>query len=154
MAKNRMSKLVGMIERLPTKMQSPALSVLLGRVVKFLGTSGIQVHSLTQHEAVMSLANRTKVQNHIKGVHAAAMALLAESATGFVTGMNVPDDKILVIKSLHVDYVKRAQGDLRAVAQLTDEQIAQITSQEKGEVTVAVTITDERGTQPVQCEMI
>ena len=35
-----------------------------------------------------------QVQNHIKGVHACAMALLAESATGAVFGMNVPDSAI------------------------------------------------------------
>ena len=33
---------------------------------------------------------QAQVQNHIKGVHACAMALLAESATGAVFGMNVP----------------------------------------------------------------
>ena len=31
-----------------------------------------------------------RVQNHIKGVHACGMALLAESATGAVFGMNLP----------------------------------------------------------------
>ena len=37
---------------------------------------------------------QAQVQNHIKGVHACAMALLAESATGAVFGMNVPDSAI------------------------------------------------------------
>ena len=48
-----------------------------------------------------------------------------------------------MIKSLKVDYQKRAKGALRAVATLTDEQIAEITSKDKGDVDVKVVVTDE-----------
>ncbi|NMZ70490.1 protein of unknown function [Pseudomonas peli] len=154
MSSNRLSRIVGKIQQLPTALQSPALSLLFGSQVKFAGTAKVRVHTLTQQQAVMSIANKRKVQNHIKGVHAAAMALLAESATGFLVGMNVPDDKLPLIKSLKVDYLKRATGSLRAVASLTPEQIQAIHTQEKGEVLVAVTVTDEAGIQPIQCEML
>ena len=154
MSSNRLSRIVGKIQQLPSALQSPALSLLFGSQVKFAGTAKVRVHTLTQQQAVMSIANKRKVQNHIKGVHAAAMALLAESATGFLVGMNVPDDKLPLIKSLKVDYLKRATGSLRAVASLTAEQIQAIHTQEKGEVLVAVTVTDEAGIQPIQCEML
>ena len=85
---------------------------------------------------------------------AAAMALLAETATGFCVGMNLPDDKLPLIKTLKVDYLKRASGDMQAVAQLRPEQIQQILTQDKGEVTVPVTITDSSGQAPIACEMI
>ena len=42
------------------------------------------------------------MQNHIGGVHACGMALLSESATGLVFGMNVPDTHIPVIKTMKV----------------------------------------------------
>ncbi len=61
----------------------------------------------------------------------------------FWSALNVPDDKLPLIKSLKVDYLKRATGSLRAVASLTPEQIQTIHTQEKGEVLVAVTVTDE-----------
>ena len=51
------------------------------------------------------------------------MALAAESATGFVLGMNLPADKLPLIKTMHVDYVRRARGSIRAEASLTPEQI-------------------------------
>lgn len=38
---------------------------------------------------VFSLANRRRFGNHIGGLHAATMALLAETATGIVAGMTV-----------------------------------------------------------------
>ena len=91
---------------------------------------------------------------HVGSVHAAAMALLAESSTGFVVGVNLPGDKLPLIKEMNFKYVKRAQGDMHAVAHLTDEQIALMQTQEKGEVTVAVKVTDAQGIEPVLCEMI
>ncbi len=119
-----------------------------------MGTSRIRIENLTEQESVMTLANRKRVQNHIKGVHAAAMALLAETATGFVVGMNVPDDSVPVIKSLKVSYLKRVTGGLRAVARLSDEQINNILTTEKGEVLVDITVTDDAGIEPISCEMI
>lgn len=154
MPHNRLSRAVAVIGKLPAALQSPALSLLFGSQVKFASTAKVRVHTLTNSRAVLSIANRRKVQNHIHGVHAAAMALLAESATGFVVGMNVPDDKLPLIKSLKVDYLKRATGALHAVATLTNEQIAAIHSEEKGEVLVAVTVTDESGIEPLRCEML
>jgi uncharacterized protein (TIGR00369 family) len=83
-------------------------------MVKLVGTAGLRIEALTGEHCVATLANNARVRNHIGGVHAAAMALLAETVTGFVVGMNVPDDRVPVIKSMHVDYTKRAKGGLRA----------------------------------------
>ena len=82
------------------------------------------------------------------------MALLAESASGFLVGMNVPDDKLPLIKTMKIDYLKRAQGDLTAIATLEAGQIEQIRQQDKGEVRVAVLVSDENGNQPIACEMV
>jgi acyl-coenzyme A thioesterase PaaI-like protein len=103
---------------------------------------------------VVSIRNRRPVQNHIKGVHAAAMALLAETASGFLVGMNLSDDKLPLIKTLKVDYLKRTKGDMRAVATLSEEQKQQIYHQPKGEVSVSVIVTDESGEEPIRCEML
>jgi hypothetical protein len=58
-----------------------------------------------------------------------------------------------LIKSLQVDYRKRVVGGLTAVASLTPEQISAIAQQDKGEVLVAVTVTDESGSAPIDCAM-
>jgi hypothetical protein len=46
------------------------------------------------------------------------MALLAESAPGFLVAMNLPEHKLLLLSSLKVDYCQRVVGGLTA------EQIA------------------------------
>ena len=152
--KNGMSRMAARVAKLPVSWRRLALTVMFGKVVPFLSTAGLRFEEVSQQRLVVSLRNRRKVQNHIKGIHAAAMALLAETATGFVVGMNVPDDKLMLLKSMKIDYLKRAQGDMRASASLTAEQIASMYELEKGNVTVAVNVTDESGESPISCEMV
>ncbi len=152
--RNRLSRAVGAINLLPRRLRSRSLTLLLGSQVRFAGTARVRIHELGQERAILSLKNRRPVQNHIKGIHAAAMALLAESASGFLVGMNVPDDKLPLIKTMKIDYLKRAQGDLTAIATLEAGQIEQIRQQDKGEVRVAVLVSDENGNQPIACEMV
>ena len=152
--KSLLNRTVSQINRLPELARPRALTLLMGNAVKYAGTTGIRVEKLTENEAILSLKNRRKSQHHIGSGHAVAMALLAESATGYLVGMNIPDRSVPVIKSLHIDYQKRASGDMTAVARLTDEQIRQMRDEEKGETLVEVTVTDGTGRAPIQCAML
>lgn len=151
---NKLSRMVLKIQRAPQWMQSWLLSQLFGRAVKFAGTAGIRIRQLTFQQAVLQQANVRKVQNHIGSVHAAAMALLGESASGFLVGMHVPDDRLPLLKSMKLDYVKRASGQLTATVSLTPEQIQHIRSSAKGEVTLRVQICDQVGVEPVLAEYV
>ncbi|MDO8331446.1 MAG: DUF4442 domain-containing protein [Fluviicoccus sp.] len=151
---NQIQKLVNATQWLPANLRAKAISKIFGSVVPLVGTAGLVYEELTPERVVVSIRNRRKVQNHIKNVHAAAMALLAETATGFCVGMNLPDDKLPLIKSLKVDYLKRSQGDMVAVAHLKPEDIVRIQTEPKGELLVSVTVTDESGNEPIKCEML
>ncbi|OZG75117.1 DUF4442 domain-containing protein [Hahella sp. CCB-MM4] len=151
---NQLNKIVSKINLLPEVARSRALTLFFGKTVKFVGTAGAKVEELSDSRCVVTLKNRKRIQNHIGSVHAVANALIAETATGFIVGMNVPDSSVPVIKTMKLDYVKRTAGDMRAEACLTDEQINAIQTQEKGEVAVPVTITDAEGKEPVVAEMI
>lgn len=153
-AKNRFNSVVAATKKLPTGLQTWALSKAIGSQVKLAGTAGCRIETLTHNHSIVSLKNRKKVQNHIGTIHACAMALIAESATGFVCGMNCPDDKVLVIKTMKIDFVKRATGNMKAEAHLTEEQQRMIADEEKGEVTVQVKITDEVNVEPIIAEMV
>ncbi|CAM9868846.1 unnamed protein product [Sphacelaria rigidula] len=82
------------------------------------------------------------------------MALAAESATGILMGMNVPDSRLPLCKSMTVDFRRRAQGGLTAVATLTEDQRREMRLQEKGEATVQVTVTDESGKEPIEATFV
>jgi len=142
------------LDRVPKFLQKPLLSFMLGRTVKYLGTSGVKCIELTNTRSVFFIKNKAKVRNHIGGIHAAAMALVAETATGMLVGMNIPPDKVGVIKSLKVDYLKRVEGDLTAIATITESQIKQIKTTEKGDTEIQVTITDSAKKEPIEATMI
>jgi acyl-coenzyme A thioesterase PaaI-like protein len=151
---NRMSRLLRKLDLLPNGLRKRLRSFLLGWLVPFVGTARLSIDEVSPERVVISIRNRRRVRNHLKGIHAAAMALLAETATGFAVAMHVPDDKVPVIKSLKIDYVKRAQGDLRAVVELGPEQAGRIVSEEKGEIRVPVSVTDQSGRSPIECDAI
>ncbi len=130
------------------------ITLLFRYKVKFVGTAGLKIQQTDLKSVTFFQKNRKKVQNHIGSVHAAAMALMAESATGFVVGLNLPAGKLPLIKSMNLKYVKRAAGDMQAVAWLTDEQIQKMQNEPKGDVVVSVKVTDAQGIEPVICEMV
>ncbi|HWP10331.1 MAG TPA: DUF4442 domain-containing protein [Ramlibacter sp.] len=151
---NRMQRQLGRLNDVPQFLRPWAQSMVLRRVVPFTGTAGLDFVSLTPGQVEIAIANHKRVQNHIGGVHASAMNLLAETATGMVVGMNVRDDCLPLAKELRMAFRKRATGSLRAVATLTDEQRAALRGSDKGEVKVSVTVTDEAGVNPVECEFV
>ena len=150
---NRMMKIVNATSKLPQSLRVFTLSKAFGKVVPMVGTAGIRYELVSPEKVVISIKNKRPMQNHINGVHAAAMALLAETATGFVVGLNVPDSRMILIKSLHVDYKRITKGDLVATATLSDEQRQFIADNEKGELIVPITVIDESGNAPIECTM-
>ena len=114
-----------------------------------VGSAKIRYQEISAAKVVVSMANHKAMQNHIGQIHACAMALLAETATGFVTAMNVPDSAVVLIKSLKVDFKRPTKGAMTAVATLTPEQQQLMQSSEKGETLVQVIVTDESGEAPM-----
>lgn len=151
---NRLNRTLKKLDSLPSFLRNQIRNRAIGKVVPFVGTAGIQFKKMTCEELIIEIPNRKKVQNHISQVHAAASVLLAETASGMVVGMNVPDDKLPLMKHLSAKYIKRSQGTQRAVATLSPQQIQQIRTTEKGEVNVPVKLTDSTGEEVVLVEMI
>lgn len=149
---NSLARVVSKLSSLPPWLRRFAVTKAFTLQVKFAGTGAVQILELEEGRAVLQMKNLRKVQNHIGTIHATAMALLGESATGVVLGMTIPDDKVPLLKSLHVDYVRRAQGTMRAVATLPPEMRARVLNEDKGDFVVPVTVTDESGQEPIKAQ--
>lgn len=152
--RNRLSKLVHSTARFPQGIRTALWSKAFGRIVPMVGTAKIRYLEVSASQVTVSLANHKAMQNHIGQLHACAMALLAETATGFVTAMNVPDSAIVLIKSMNADFKRPSKGAMTATATLTAEQQKLMQSTEKGETLVSVTLQDESGAAPVECQML
>ena len=151
---NRLERQLERLNEVPAFARPWFRSVVLGRAVPFTGTAKLRYEEMSASSVQIVVANNHRVRNHIGGVHAVASTLAAETATGMVLSMNVRDDCTPVVKDMRVQFKKRGQGAMCAVATLTGEQRELIRSTTKGEVTVAVTVTDESGNQPIECEFV
>ena len=150
---NALQRLVATAARLPGPLRQRVITLGFTSQVRFAGTGGVRFELLEEGRAVAVMRNRGKVRNHIGGVHAAAMALLAETCTGAVFGLNLPGDKLPLLKSMQIDYLKRAQGGLRDEATPALPQRRALVAKERGEVVVPVHVTDASGEEPVKCRM-
>lgn len=126
----------------------------IGKFIPYTGTSNISYDVVTPEKLVVSIKNKKPIRNHIGQVHATAMILLAETATGIVVAMNTSDDQVVLIKSLKTSFVRRSKGDMKAVAHLTKEQQEYIKVTPKGETLVPVIVTDSTGEQPIIVEAL
>ena len=151
---NRLNRSLAKAKKLPSALQPWAKNKAIGTAVPMVGTAGIKFEKISCEELVAHLPNKKKVQNHIKQLHAAASVLLAETATGILFGMNLPDDKLPLMKSLTSKFIKRSTGKQTATATLTKKEIQRIRTEEKGDVQVNVKLIDETGTEVILAEMI
>lgn len=140
---NQFTKLLSVTKYLPANARSKILSKAFGKVVPYVGTTGVYYETVEPNQVVVSLNNSKNVQNHIGSIHAVAVTLLAETATGFILGLNLPSDRILLIKSYSVNFYRPLRkGQVAAIATLTDEQRLDILNTPKGEMVIPCVIKD------------
>ena len=151
---NRLERQLERLAEVPAFARPWFRGVVLRRAVPFAGTAGLDFLQIGRERVEIGLTNEKRVQNHIGGIHASAVNLLAETATGMLVGMNVRDDCIPLAREMKMVFLKRATGSMRAVATLTAEQQALMRGSDKGDVNVPVTVTDEAGIEPVECEFV
>ncbi|WP_352336536.1 DUF4442 domain-containing protein [Psychrobacter sp. 16-MNA-CIBAN-0192] len=140
---NQFTKLLAVTKYLPAGIRATVLSKAFGKVVPYVGTTGVYYETVEPNKVVVSLNNTKAVQNHIGSVHAVAVTLLAETATGFILGVNLPSDRVLLIKSYAVNFYRPLKkGQIAAIATLTDEQRLVILNTPKGEMVIPCVIKD------------
>ncbi len=88
------------------------------------------------------IKKRRRVLNHIGTVHAIAMCNMAELAGGTMTEATVPSSHRWIPKGMTVEYIKRAETDLRAVAQISP--VPQFAAASELPVTVTVMDADDQ----------
>lgn len=150
---NQISQVYNATKDLPADARSAQITKIFGEVVPYVGTSQAVYEEFTPNKIVVSVENEKPIQNHIGQVHAVCMTLLAETATGFLVGLNMPSDRINLIKSYNVQFRKPSKGKITATATLTDEQRQFIMDNEKGELVIPCTVKDENK-EPIIVEML
>jgi uncharacterized protein (TIGR00369 family) len=151
--RNRASHRLSQLKMLPSALRGAIITRIFGHREQFAGMAGVTIDELSEDRAVAFLSDTRKVQNHIGAVHEAAIALLAESATGAVFAMNVADSHEALLQEMNLRYRQGAQGGLRAVAALTEAARDRIATEPRGAMEVPVTITDATGEEPIRASL-
>lgn len=125
----------------PPRVRKPLVTHAIGRVIPFVATTGCFIETYTPTRVSVRLENRTPLQNHLGGLHAAALALLAETASGLVVALNVPPSSSPLLRTMDVSFERFAQQSVQAEATLTEEMSSHIRSRRIGRVDVDVSLT-------------
>lgn len=82
----------------------------------YFGSISPRIVSLAPGRGEATLAHRRRVTNHLGTVHAIALCNLAEFVGGLTTDVSIPASMRWIPKGMTVEYLKKANGTMRAVA--------------------------------------
>ena len=115
-------------------------SHLIRLAVPYSGTTGVIVESLERGRVKISLPDKRRVRNHLKSIHAMAMANFGELSTGLALNTALPETARAILTSFTIDYVKKGRGTLTAESHV--EVMERVT--EKRAMEVRATIRNDQ----------
>lgn len=133
----------------PAPWRRPLVTHAVGQTIPFVDTAGVAVDTYTPTRVVVHLDDRPDVHNHVGGLHAAAMGLLAETASGLVVALNLTPPAVPLLRTMTVDFRQMATGRVTATATLSDDETDRLRERPIGKIDVDVRLTDASGTAPV-----
>ncbi len=115
-------------------------SRLISTVIPYTGTIDAEVIELRRGYARAKMRDRRQVRNHLDSVHAVALCNLAELTGNSALAYSMPDDARFIVKSLNIEYLKKARGTITATCDCPVPETNQ-----RQEYVVPVSLLDDKG---------
>jgi len=115
-------------------------SKLVGRMAPYTGTIRARVAQLEPGHSRVTMRDRPYLRNHLRSVHAVALANLAELTGNVALAYSMPDDARFIVAGMNLDYVKKARGTIEGRCDCPVPS-----SNERTEYQVPVTLHDASG---------
>ncbi len=97
------------------------LNYILAIGIPFNKPHGIKLHHVSDHLVETIIPYKRKNFNHIKGIHACALATCSEFASGFILLSNLDDQKYrLIMERIEMDYHYQAKTTCISKAELSE----------------------------------
>jgi len=127
---------------------------LIRLMVPYSGSIRPRVHTLKPGRATVSIRERRRLRNHLRSVHAIALANLGELSSGLAMTLALPEDVRGIPIRIEIDYRKKARGIITAqgraapppaIAEDIEEPAFATLTDESGEVVAEVVVTWKLG---------
>lgn len=100
------------------------LNRVLGRTIPFNRPHGFRLQEIGENRIVTSCRYRRVNHNHVRGIHACAIATVAEFSAGFLLLTKLePTRYRLIMSRIEVDYVYQAKEDIYSESQVSTERL-------------------------------
>ena len=108
----------------------------------YFGTIKPRFEELRPGYCKIAMKDRRAVHNHIKSIHAIAMCNISELAAGTMLEATLPPTMRWIPKGMTVEYLKIARTDLKAICEISTEDI-----DNPQELPMTVHVTDTSNTE-------
>jgi acyl-coenzyme A thioesterase PaaI-like protein len=131
----------------------PGGKMLFGRIlangIPYTGTIKPRILAVEPGHAIVQMRDRRALRNHLRSVHAIALANLGELTTGLAMTATLPPDIRSILTALHVEFKKKARGTLTAecrcnvprVTEAVDYNVTGEVRNAEGDVVAIITAT-------------
>lgn len=90
-------------------------STFVGRMAPYTGSIGARIEALEVGRARVVMQDRGPLRNHLRSVHAIALANLAELAGNIALVYSLPPDARFIVSGMQLDYLKKARGPITGI---------------------------------------
>lgn len=98
-------------------------SFLFGKFVPYTGSIGAEIVELSVGNATVAMRDSRKLRNHLKSLHAIALANLGEATTGLAVNYDLPENMRAILVRFEIDYLKKARGTIKAICRIEPQKI-------------------------------
>jgi len=127
------------------------LNIVMGRLIPFNRPHGFRIAELAEERVVTCASYRRANHNHIRGIHACAIATVAEFSAGLLLLSRLnPGRYRLIMSKLDVEYLYQAKKDIKAMTPLSagdlqDLIVKPLETAESVTVIMATEVSDSDG---------